>query len=104
MSKAGPQPKVVVEARDVEMAFVLRRKLFEPAKREKCINETGKAPIGTGWLHANKGDDLRPNYRSRLVGKRVQEGALEKASEPLCRHAAVRVPTVDHEPRRVCGD
>ena len=31
------------------------------------MTETGKAPIPTDWRNINKGDSLRPNYRSRVV-------------------------------------
>ena len=31
------------------------------------MTETGRAPIPTDWVHINKGDSLRPNYKSRLV-------------------------------------
>ena len=32
-----------------------------------CHDETGKEPIGVRWVEANKGDDVNPNVRSRLV-------------------------------------
>ena len=31
--------------------------------------DTGKAPIPLGWLDTNKGDDVKTNYRSRMVVK-----------------------------------
>ena len=32
---------------------------------------TGKAPIGCRWIDINKGDDEKPEYRSRLVAKEI---------------------------------
>ena len=33
---------------------------------------TGKAPISVRWVDVNKGDDIRPNYRSRLVARQLK--------------------------------
>ena len=31
----------------------------------------GKPPISVKWVDVNKGDDLNPNYRSRLVAREI---------------------------------
>eukprot|EP00973_Karenia_brevis_P039952 5514950-Karenia_brevis.AAC.1 len=36
---------------------------------KKCIEQTGKMPIGVRWIDVNKQDTLNPKYRSRLVAK-----------------------------------
>ena len=41
--------------------------MLENSNRDECMTETGRAPIPTDWVDINKGDSLRPNYRSRLV-------------------------------------
>ena len=40
---------------------------LEDRDRDVCMTETGRPPIPTDWVDTNKGDSLRPNYRSRLV-------------------------------------
>ena len=42
-------------------------KVLENSNRDECMTETSRAPIPTDWVDINKGDSLRPNYRSRLV-------------------------------------
>ena len=37
---------------------------------------TGKSPISVKWVDINKGDDLHPRYRSRLVARQL------KATDP----------------------
>ena len=41
--------------------------MLESSNRDECMTETGRAPFPTEWVDINKGDSLRPNYRSRLV-------------------------------------
>ena len=36
------------------------------------MEETGRPPIKLKWVDTNKGDDARPNYRSRLVVKEIK--------------------------------
>ena len=38
----------------------------------ECWQKTGKAPIKTGWVEINKGDERVHNYRARLVGKEIK--------------------------------
>ncbi len=33
---------------------------------------TGKSPISVRWVDVNKGDELNPNYRSRLVARQLK--------------------------------
>ena len=37
-----------------------------------CWDETGRPPITLKWVDRNKGDDVRENYRSRLVVREVK--------------------------------
>ena len=37
----------------------------------KCIERTGKPPIGTRWVDINKGDNVHPEYRSRVVAQEI---------------------------------
>ena len=49
------------------MQYMDELKVLENSNRDECMTETGRAPIPTDWVDINKGDSLRPNYRSRLV-------------------------------------
>ena len=40
-----------------------------PKERERCLRETGKAPIKTGWAETDKGQPGKPNVRARWVAK-----------------------------------
>ena len=39
---------------------------------EECFRETGKPPIKLRWVDINKGDNDRPNHRSRIVAKEIR--------------------------------
>jgi len=45
-------------------------RVWDVTTTDECRRVTGRGPYGTRWIDVNKGDDLRPEYRSRLV---VQE-------------------------------
>ena len=61
-------PKLVLEARGLEIKYIREMKLYTKVDRQECI-KSGCKPITTRWIDVNKGDDGKPNYRSRLVGK-----------------------------------
>jgi hypothetical protein len=42
----------------------------------------GKAPISVRWVDVNKGDDLQPNYRSRLVAREIRRFGEEPIFAP----------------------
>ena len=48
-----------------------------PPPKEECWKEPGTAPIGTRWVDVNKGDDDKPEYRSRLVAKEIKTNKRE---------------------------
>ena len=50
------------EERGVEFYGKVRRLLQE------CFAETGRAPVGTKWVHVNKGTAENPNIRCMQVG------------------------------------
>ena len=58
---------MVKKARTLEMQYMEELKVLEDSDRDACLAETGRPPIPTDWVDINKGDSLRPNYRSRLV-------------------------------------
>ena len=79
-------PKMVKEARKVEMSFFKSKGVYYYDTNDNCILMTGKKPIAVRWVDVNKGDDENPNYRSRLVAKEINTGAnndLFAATPPI---------------------
>ena len=67
-------------------------KVFEYAPLEEAREATGRAPISVDWVDVDKGDDSRPEYRSRLVAQETRAsstiasgdiGAVFAATPPL---------------------
>ena len=76
--------KLVRKARRDETQEFAKHGMYTkvPGKRE-CWAATGKGPIGVRWVDINKGDEDRPEYRSRLVAKELKTGGL------ICSNPAV---------------
>ena len=73
-------------ARDVEMKYVKDRGIYEYSTIGECAARTGGKPIGTRWVDTNKGDQVNPNYRSRLVAmefRRKNVATIFAATPPL---------------------
>ena len=64
--------KKVATARADELAWVKKQNIYEKVDESVCWEETGRAPITLKWVDRNKGDDIRENYRSRLVVREVK--------------------------------
>ena len=64
--------KKVAEARASELAWVKKQGVYEKVEESVCWDETGRPPITLKWVDRNKGDDVRENYRSRLVVREVK--------------------------------
>ena len=47
-------------------------KVYEYATLEEARETTGRAPISVDWVDVDKGDDARPEYRSRLVAQETK--------------------------------
>ena len=82
-------PEMVKKARKLEMHYMEELKVLEDSDRDACMAETGRPPIPTDWIDINKGDSLRPNYRSRLVcqetrGRSKGRLAATFAATPSC--------------------
>ena len=60
-------PKAVKEARKDEMGYVRRMRVYDRVKRSEVI-AAGHKVMKVRWIDTNKGDDIEPNMRSRLVG------------------------------------
>ena len=76
----------VEEARREELAVFKAHQVCEKNPIQRCLDETGKQPIGIKWNDTNKGDEERQDYRSRLVAKEIKRSNLDEmfaATPPL---------------------
>ena len=48
-----------------------RRQVWVEKYIEDCFRDIGKPPIPVRWVKTNKGDELHPNIRCRLVAKHL---------------------------------
>ncbi|CAK0796647.1 unnamed protein product [Prorocentrum cordatum] len=55
--------ELVREARKLEMDWMKRQSVHSECDESECYKATGKGPINTGWVDANKGDSERVRYR-----------------------------------------
>ena len=62
----------VEAARAEELSVVKRMDVWRKVRREECFQATGRAPINLRWVDFNKGDELHPKYRSRIVAKEIK--------------------------------
>ena len=65
-------PEKVRAARAEELAWVKKQGVYEITDESICWSETGQPPITLKWVDTNKGDDEKPNYRSRLVVREIK--------------------------------
>ena len=62
---------MVISARRLEIYYFRKMGVYKKVKREEAI-KLGVKVITTKWLDTNKGDEVTPNYRSRLVGREIK--------------------------------
>ena len=62
-----------MEARKEEIDQYHEHDVYTKADIDECMKETGKPPIKVRWIDINKGDNLNPDYRSRLVAKEIKQ-------------------------------
>ena len=72
---------LATSARKVEIDFFKDRGVYK-----KVVKEPWMSVISTKWLDVNKGDEVTPNYRARLVGREIawdKRDDLYAATPPL---------------------
>ena len=62
-----------MEARKEEIQYFKKMGVYTKVPEQECWKMTGRKPIDTRWIDVNKGDEGRPNYRSRLVAKEFRD-------------------------------
>ncbi len=69
LTGATLNPELVAKARQEEIEYFKQMGVYIKVGVDECWAVTGKKPIAVRWIDINKGDEARPNYRSRLVAK-----------------------------------
>ena len=67
--------KGVMSAQEEEMKEFKKHGVYKKVSIHEAWRVTGKAPIGVRWVDINKGDEINPEYRSRLVAKEIKKYA-----------------------------
>jgi hypothetical protein len=70
---------LVHEARMKELEYFYSKNVWVKVPRRKARAVTGHPPITVRWVDVNKGDELHPKYRSRLVARQLK--ALDKSGQ-----------------------
>ena len=76
----------VRKARQEELGELKKHGVYRKVPLKECWEATGKEPIGTRWVDVNKGDEEKPDYRSRLVAQEIKRDRREDlfaATPPL---------------------
>ena len=58
-------PELCAKAKREEVEYIRRHTMYTRVSREKCLRETVKAPIKTGWAETDTGQPRKSNVRSR---------------------------------------
>ena len=84
-------PDLCAKARQEEVEYIRRHKMYTRVSRETCIRETGKAPIKTGWAETDKGQPGKPHVRARRVAKAYKTHARPELHAPTPPLVALKV-------------
>jgi len=71
--------ELVIKARAVELSFFHSKGVWTKRPKAMARSKTRRPPISVRWVDVNKGDDLNPNVRSRLVARELK--ALDKSGQ-----------------------
>ena len=63
---------LATRARIEELAELVKHKVCTKVPIAMGFEITGRKLIGARWVDVNKGDEVRPEYRSRLVAKEIK--------------------------------
>ncbi len=64
--------ELVRAARAKELQYFNDKGVWKKVSKAVAAAKTGKSPISVRWVDVNKGDELHPNYRSRLVARQLK--------------------------------
>ena len=84
------EPALVHAAQAKELEYFESKKVWIKRSVEEARRLTGKPPISVRWVHVNKGDNINPNVRSRLVARQIRQAGEEAIFAPTPPHEALR--------------
>ena len=84
-------PELIKQAREVEMGYFAKFGVYEYATKAQQQQQTFGKMIGIRWVDVNKGDSEEPEYRSRLVGRELNEGKDKALCAATPRLDALRI-------------
>ena len=64
--------ELVREARAKELQYFCDKGVWVKRPKHEARQKTGRGAISVRWVDVNKGDDLHPRYRSRLVARQLK--------------------------------
>ena len=64
--------ELVQEARTKELSYFADKGVWSKRPKAEARNATGKGPVSVRWVDVNKGDEMNPRYRSRLVARQLK--------------------------------
>ena len=64
--------ELVLKARRVELEYFNSKGVWRKVPRHNARAATGRPPVSVRWVDTNKGDEVHPNYRSRLVARQLK--------------------------------
>ena len=73
------------KARATELEYFKDKEVWTLCKVSEALRRQGKPPITVWWVETNKGDDINPKIRSRLVAREIRlkgEEARRRSDSP----------------------
>jgi hypothetical protein len=65
-----------------ELDYFEEKQVWVMRQKDECLRVTKKPPITVRWVTVNKGDDLTPNIRARLVARQIRHQGVESIFAP----------------------
>ena len=75
-------PELVKQARLEELKYFKSKSVWELRGVDEAKRRQGKVPISVRWIDVNKGDDMNPKYRSRLVAREIRRAGEDPIFAP----------------------
>ena len=61
-----------MKARGVELEYFNSKGVWKKMPTQNARAATGRSPASVRWVDTKKGDEVNPNYRSRLVARQLK--------------------------------
>lgn len=63
---------LVGATRATEFEFFQSKEVWRKVPKAQAKSETGRPPLSVSWVDVNNGDEVNPDYRSRLVARQLK--------------------------------